>query len=176
MKEIGSPGPGRDIVVLPWQSVLPELASYIRLNRISRWVFQGLLFVIILFTILNTLLMSVVEREREFAVLLALGTPARQLMGQLFVESAYIGCLGSLAGMVLGAILALDIQVRGLDLASLMPQGITVSGFAISTTIHAKLTPPILYWTGGIVLVSTLLLSLLPMRRIRRVRVAESLR
>ncbi|NTW37910.1 MAG: FtsX-like permease family protein [Syntrophobacteraceae bacterium] len=113
---------------------------------------------------------------REFAVLLALGTPVRQLMGQLFVESAYIGLLGSLAGLVLGAACALEVQLRGLDMASLMPQGITVSGFAISTTIHARLTPPILYWTGGIVLASTLLLSLMPMRRIRRVRIAETLR
>ena len=176
LKEINPPGLGKDIAVLPWQSVLPELASYIRLNRISRAVFQGLFFVVILFTILNTLLMSVVEREREFAVLLALGTPVRQLRGQLFVESAYIGCMGSLAGLVIGSAGALAVQVRGLDLASVMPHGITVSGFAVSTTIHARLTSPVLFWTGIIVLGSTLLLSLVPMRRIGRVSAAQTLR
>ena len=167
---------GKDIAVLPWQSILPEVASFIRLRRTSNGVFQGLLFVIILFTILNTLLMSVIEREREFAVLLALGTPVRQLKGQLFVESACIGCLGCLAGMVLGGSLALAMQIWGLDMASIMPKGVTISGFAVSTTIHASLTPPILYWIGGIVLGATLLLSFMPMRRITQVRIAETLR
>jgi ABC-type lipoprotein release transport system permease subunit len=167
---------GKNIAVLPWQSILPEVASFIRLRRTSNGVFQGLLFVIILFTILNTLLMSVVEREREFAVLLALGTPIRQLKGQLFMESACIGCLGCLAGMVLGGASALAMQIWGLDMSSLMPKGMTISSFAVSTTIHASLTPPILYWLGGIVLGATLLLSFMPMRRIDRVRIAETLR
>lgn len=167
---------GKDVAVLPWQSILPEVASFIRLRRTSNGVFQGLLFVIILFTILNTLLMSVIEREREFAVLLALGTPARQLKGQLFVESACIGCLACVVGLALGGSLALAMQIWGLDMGALMPKGVTISGFAVSTTIYASLTPPILYWIGGIVLGATLLLSLIPMRRITQVRIAETLR
>lgn len=167
---------GKDVAVLGWQEILPEVASYIRLDRVSNWVFQGLLFLIILFTILNTLLMSVVEREREFAVLLALGTPAGQLQGQLLMESVFIGSLGCLVGTVSGSSCALALQIWGLDLASLLPEGITVSGFAISTTIHALLTTSILLWTGAIVLGATTLLSFLPMRRITRVKLAETLR
>ncbi len=167
---------GRGIAVLGWQEVLPEVASYIRLDRVSNWVFQGLLFMIILFTILNTLLMSVVEREREFAVLQALGTPVTQLQGQLLMESVFIGSLGCLLGMIVGGASSLALQVWGWDMASLMPEGVTISGFAISTTIHALLTPDILLWTAGIVLAATLLLSLAPMRRVARVQLAETLR
>lgn len=162
--------------VLPWQAVLPEVASYIRLRRTSTWVFQSLLFIIILFTILNTLLMSVVEREREFAVLLALGTRIGQLRQQLFVESAFIGILGCVAGMSLGGAAALSLQIHGLDLSGFMPGGVTVSGFSVSTTIHALLTPSILLWTGGIAMAAMLVLSLVPMRRIGRLRMTESLR
>ncbi len=167
---------GMNIAVLPWQAILPEVASYIRLDRASNWVFQGLLFIIILFTILNTQLMSVVEREREFAVLLAIGTPTGQLEGQLFMESAFIGCLGCLIGLTLGGVAALALQVWGLNMASLLPAGASISGFAISTTVHARVTLPVFYWTGGIVLGATLVLSVFPVRRIRRVRVAETLR
>jgi ABC-type lipoprotein release transport system permease subunit len=176
MEEIKPMVKGKNVAVLPWQDILPEVASYIRLDRTSNWVFQGLLFVIILFTILNTFLMSVIEREHEFAVLLALGTPRIQLKGQLLMESLYIGCLGCLTGIVLGGASSLALQIWGLDMSFLMPEGVTVSGFAISTTIHAHLTPPILYWTGGIVLAATFLLSFVPMRRITRVRIAETLR
>ena len=125
MEEIKSALANKNIEVLPWQQILPEVASYIRIDRVSNWVFQGLLFVIILFTILNTLLMSVMEREREFAVLLALGTPVRKLKGQLFLESVFIGCLGCFAGLTLGGLAAFVLQIRGLDLAFLMPEGDT---------------------------------------------------
>lgn len=176
LKKIAAMTEGRKIAVLPWQAVLPELASYIRLSRISRWIFHALLFVIILFTILNTLLMSVVEREREFAVLLALGTPMAHLKAQLFVESLLMGCLGTLAGLVVGGSGALVVEVKGLDLAALMPKGTTISGFTVSTVVHSQLSAPLICWTGGIMLGATLLLSLIPMRRVRRVRVAETLR
>jgi ABC-type lipoprotein release transport system permease subunit len=176
MKEIKTMVGGKNIAVLPWQQILPEVASYIRIDRVSNWVFQGLLFVIILFTILNTLLMSVMEREREFAVLLALGTPVRKLKGQLFLESVFIGCLGCLVGLTLGGAAAFALQIWGLDLAFLMPEGVTISGFAVSTTVHALVTLPVFLWTGGIVLGAMLLLSLLIMRRVRRVRLAETLR
>ena len=176
MKEIKPMVSGKHIAVLPWQQILPEVASYIRIDRVSNWVFQGLLFVIILFTILNTLLMSVMEREREFAVLLALGTSVRKLKGQLFLESVFIGCLGCFVGLILGGAAAFALQIWGLDLAFLMPEGVTISGFAISTTVYALVTPPVFLWTGGIVLGSMLLLSLLIMRRITKVRLAETLR
>ncbi|WP_153307216.1 hypothetical protein [Syntrophobacter fumaroxidans] len=57
-----------------------------------------------------------------------------------------------------------------------MPEGVTVSGFSVSTTIHALLTPSILLWTGGIAMAAMLVLSLVPMRRIGRLRMTESLR
>jgi putative ABC transport system permease protein len=176
MEEIEPVVNSKSVAVVPWQQILPEVASYIRIDRVSNWIFQGLLFVIILFTILNTLLMSIMEREREFAVLLAVGTSMGKLKGQLFLESIFIGCLGCFLGLTLGGAAALALQIWGLDLAFLMPKGVTISGFAISTTVHALVTPPVFFWTGGIVLGATLLLSFLTMRRITRVRLAETLR
>jgi ABC-type lipoprotein release transport system permease subunit len=162
--------------VLPWQDILPELAAYIRMDRASNWVFQGLLTVIILFTILNTLLMSIIERDREFAVLLALGTPVAQLEVQIAVESLLLGCIGCAAGLMVGGFASWAMQVWGLDFGFLMPEGVTVSGLAISTRIYSRLSLDIFLWTGGVVLGATLLLSLFPMRRVGRVPIAETLR
>jgi ABC-type lipoprotein release transport system permease subunit len=92
------------------------------------------------------------------------------------MESVYIGCLGALGGILLGGAFALAMQVRGLDMASLLPRGVAISGFAMSTTVHARLTLPILCWTAGFVLFSTLFLTLAPIRRVRRVRLAQTLR
>ncbi|MFH1681993.1 MAG: ABC transporter permease, partial [Candidatus Eisenbacteria bacterium] len=77
-------------VALPWEKVLADLAAYIKVDRASNWIFQGLLIVIVLFTIFNTILMSVLERGQEFAVILALGTPPRMVERQVMTETVFL--------------------------------------------------------------------------------------
>ncbi len=139
----------RNVAVLPWQEVIPEIASYIRLDKGSNLVFQALLIFLILFTIFNTILMSVLERQREFAMLLALGTKPSQLRLQILMESAYLGLIGCALGLLVGGLAAWAVQVWGIDLRSLLEEGFTISGFAVSTKMHARVTPSLLLSTVG---------------------------
>jgi len=166
----------KPIKAYPWQDILPELATYIRIDGGSNRIFQGILLFLILFTIFNTILMSVLEREREFAVLLALGTKPAELKGQVLVESAFIGLIGCFIGLLFGGTIAYAVQIWGWDISSFLQEGITVSGFAISTEMHAKVTASLLLSLGLIVFAATLLLSLIPMRRATHVRIADVLR
>ena len=169
-------GSDRNISVLPWQEVIPEIASYIRLDKGSNIVFQTLLVFLILFTIFNTILMSVLEREREFAVLLALGTKPAYLRLQVLVETAYLGLIGCCLGLIVGGLGAWAVQVWGIDLQSFYQEGITISGFALSTELHARLTPELLISTTSLVFGATMLLSLIPVHRVTRVCIVEQLR
>jgi ABC-type lipoprotein release transport system permease subunit len=173
---IGQLGNDRNISVLPWQEVIPEIASYIRLDKGSNVVFQTLLVFLILFTIFNTILMSVLEREREFAVLLALGTKPAYLRLQVLVETAYLGLIGCCLGLIVGGLGAWAVQVWGIDLQSFYQEGITISGFALSTELHARLTLELLMSTTSLVFGATMLLSLIPVHRVTRVSIVEQLR
>ncbi len=165
-----------EYAVLPWQEVIPEVASYIRLDRGSNLVFQAILVFLILFTIFNTILMSVLEREREFAVLLALGTKPGQLRLQVLMESVYLGLIGCLIGLLVGGAAAWIVEVWGIDLRSLLEEGFTISGFAVSTRMHARVTSSLLFGTAGLVFGATLILSLIPMRRATRLSIVDQLR
>ena len=167
---------GRNIAVYPWQKIIPELASYIKLDRGSNLIFQAILIFLILFTIFNTILMSVLERKREFAVLLALGTQTPFLKGQLLLESLLLGLIGCLAGLTIGGLAAYALQVYGFDIRLIYHEGVNISGFAVSPIIHARLTSSIMFWLGGIVLTATLFLSLISMRRTTKIDIAETLR
>jgi len=167
---------GRDLAVLPWQEVMPELAAYIRMDRGSNWIMQAILLFLIMFTIFNTILMSVLERSREFAVLLALGTAAGQVRRQIITETIYLGLIGCGAGLLVGGLASGAAQVWGINMSALMPEGVTISGFAVSPVFHAKLTWPILAWSGGLVFGATVLLGLIPTRRAVRVSVVDQLR
>ncbi len=166
----------QDIAVLPWQEVIPEIASYIKLDKGSNLIFQAILIFLILFTIFNTILMSVLEREREFAVLLALGTKPVQLRLQILMESAYLGLIGCALGLLVGGLAAWAAQVWGIDLRSLLEEGFTISGFAVSAKMHARVTTGLLLGTAGLVFGATLILSLIPMRRATRLSIVDQLR
>lgn len=162
--------------VRPWQEIQPEVASYIRLDRGSNWIFQALLIMLVLFTIFNTVLMSVLERQREFAVLLALGTRPANLRRQVFVETAYLALLGCLAGLLAGATAAGILEWKGLDLRGFYPHGVTISGLAVDPVLHARLSAGMLAATTGAVLAAILLLGLIPVRQTTRLRIVDWLR
>jgi ABC-type lipoprotein release transport system permease subunit len=163
-------------VVLPWQEVLPELAGIIRVDRVSDSVMFWLLLSLTLFTIFNTILMSVLEREREFAVLLALGTPPRQLRAQVLIETTLIAGLGCGFGLLFGGLWAYRVQVHGWDISGFLGEGASMSGFAMATVLHAKVAPDILLWLGGLLFAVIMLLSLIPTWRAARVPIADTLR
>ncbi|MBU1742695.1 MAG: ABC transporter permease [Proteobacteria bacterium] len=167
---------GRPVKVYSWDEISSELAGYIRMKRGSNLVIQGLLLFLILFTIFNTILMSVLDRRREFAMLLALGAPAPMLQRQVFIETALIGLIGCAAGVLIGGGGALALQIWGLDLSAMYREGMEVSGFAVSLKIRAKVTPGLILSTTGLVFAATLVLSLIPMRRLGRLAVVDELR
>ena len=160
----------------PWQEIQPQVASYIRLDQGSNWIFQALLVMLVLFTIFNTVLMSVLERQREFAMLLALGTRPADLRWQVFLETLYLAVIGCAVGVALGGGAALALEVRGLDLRTFYPHGVTISGFAIDPVLRARVTTRVLGLTTGIVLAAVLSLGLIPMRQATRLRMVDWLR
>ncbi len=162
--------------VLPWQEVLPNVASYIKMDKGSNFVFQGILIFLILFTIFNTILMSVLERKREFAMLLALGTQPGSLRFQVLVESVFMGLIGCCLGMFLGGLAAYLVNRYGIDMSSFMGESFNISGFAMTTKLHAKMSAAIILTNAALVFVATVLLSLIPMRHTTKFSIVDALR
>ena len=170
---LSSPGA---TVMLPWEDVLPDLAAYIRLDGGSNIIFQGILIFLSLFTIFNTILMSVLERKREFAVVLALGTPVTRLRAQILTESAILGLLGSIVGLAVGGLPAYHFELNGWDISSWFEEGMTVSGLAVDTTVFFHLTGELMLGLGGLVFAATMLTALFTVGRISAIKVADVLR
>ncbi len=159
-----------------WRQIMPELASYIKIDGGSNFIFQGILLFLIMFTIFNTILMSVLERKREFAVLLALGTPPSKLKIQIMLETAMLGCLGCMLGLILGGALSWWIAGVGLDMSSLMEEGLSVSGFGIDPIVYPEVTVGLLGWLGGVVFTAIILIGLYPMSKVNTISLSELLR
>jgi putative ABC transport system permease protein len=99
---LGAKLPNKSFTVLPWNKVNPELQQAIQLDNISGILFLGILIVIVAFGILNTVLMSVTERFREFGVVLSIGMPQKKLTYLVYIETLFIALIGLLFGNLLG--------------------------------------------------------------------------
>jgi len=84
--------------------------------------------------------------------------------------------LGSALGLTLGGAVSQYVHVHGWDLSSLYEDGLSISGLAVSTRVHALVRPSLLAFLGTVVCVATVVLGLLPMRRALRIRIADTLR
>lgn len=93
---------GSDLKVLSWDELNPELKQAIAIDNISGLMLLVILFIIVAFGILNTILMSITERYREFGVALAVGMPHKNLVAMIFLETMFIAILGLIIGNVLG--------------------------------------------------------------------------
>jgi ABC-type lipoprotein release transport system permease subunit len=87
---------------LPWPEVMPDLKQAIDMDNYSSILFLGILLIVVAFGILNTVLMSVTERFKEFGILLAVGMPQRRLVTLVLFETVFITLLGMIIGNLLG--------------------------------------------------------------------------
>jgi putative ABC transport system permease protein len=161
--------------LLPGTTVKPwfELASFYRQVKLlytAIFGFMGLvLFLVVLLATANTLLMSVMERIREFGVLRAMGLQAGQLLSLLQWEGAFLGFLGSALGLV--ATLLLRAGLNALHLQMPAPPG-TSHGYELD--IHFV---PLVYLAAALGLQATIQISaFFPGLKAARLRIVEALR
>jgi ABC-type antimicrobial peptide transport system permease subunit len=69
----------------------------------SAWFMYAVLIILVAFSVLNTQLMSVLERTREFGVIMALGIKPRRLAVLVLLETFLMASLGLLIGLLLGS-------------------------------------------------------------------------
>ncbi|MEE9186744.1 MAG: ABC transporter permease, partial [Bacteroidota bacterium] len=72
--------PESNVTTLSWEELLPELKQTIELDNISGLLFLAILVVVVAFGVLNSVLMSITQRFREFGILLSVGMPQRKLV------------------------------------------------------------------------------------------------
>jgi putative ABC transport system permease protein len=176
MKRISSRVDEAAVAVYPWQSLLPELDALTRLIKASVWILEGVLLILVLFMVWNTLLMSILERRKEFAVQRALGTPPGFVKRQLFLETAWIAAVGTFLGFLWGGGLSLILQFRGVDFERFLGEQKPVMGMGLPTVLYTRVTAPALIIPAAAILAGVLGLGLLAMRRATQAPPAESLR
>ena len=162
----------KKLTALDWQELMPGLRQAIEMDLISGLIFYGLLIVVVAFSILNTFLMAILERTKEFGVMMAIGTTPRRLTKVLLLESMTITLIGIIAGIGIGIAVTAYFQVHGIDFSG---GSELLSQFGITGRMYPKLS--FLSVTIGpfMVLFFTFFAALYPALKIRRLRPVEAM-
>ena len=159
--------------VLDWDELMPGLRQSIQMDLISGAIFYFILILVVAFSILNTFLMAIFERTREFGVLMAIGTDSRRLTRILLAESMTLTAIGILTGIVLGCLITAYFQTRGIDISG---SSELLSQFGITGRLYPKLTVLSASCGPAAVLVITFVAALWPALKVRRLSPVEAMR
>lgn len=165
---------GHPPVALTWRQMLPGVLEAIQMDMTIGGFMYLILVLVVAFSILNTFVMAVFERTREFGVMMAIGTTPWRLVRVLMLESAMLTLLGIVGGIIVGCIVTLifaDVGIYiGKDAADFMRK------YGLPPRIHPELS----IWTATIgptvVFVLTMLAASLPALRIRKMRPVVAMR
>ncbi len=164
--------------VMSWRESEPALAAAITIDDFGNYLMQGLLFLIIGFGIVNTVLMSVMYRRREFGVLQALGLTPRQTGAVVMIEGLTLTAASGLLGAVLGVIVTWGFFGDGLDMTAMMQNmdEMTFSGVLVDPVVIPLFSTTRLIQITAFILVMGIVASLYPAFRAARIDVAEAMK
>ena len=164
-----------EVVVHDWETLMPEIRQGIDLDKISAQFMYWMLLAVVLLSIVNTFVMTVFERSREFGMLVAVGMRPRQIIGMVVIESIALWIVGSVVGLLVCLAVVIPTSWVGVPMPAAATE-MSMGGMQIPTHIYPGLDASTLL-TGPLVLgVGTVLGAMLPALRIRTLKPVEALR
>lgn len=156
-----------------WHELLPGLKEAIELDLAASWLFYLGLVLIVALSIVNTFLMSVLERKREFGVMLALGMSPGRIGRLVFGECLILTSTGLLVGIALGSCLVFYYGIVGFSVPGSEE---VMKLWNLPGAVYTRLT--LLSVTLGpiVILTSALLAIIYPIIQIWQVRPVEAMR
>ena len=161
---------------LSWEEAMPNLANAIKLDYSSSQFIFAIMLLIVTIGVINTLLMSVMERFREFGVILAVGAGAAHLRLLVFAEALLLGLLGMLFGSGCGALLTWYLQAVGIDLRDFMQGQLEYGGVIFDPIMRASWDLPYMLQITCFMLLLSLVAAIYPAIKAGRILPAEALR
>jgi ABC-type lipoprotein release transport system permease subunit len=155
-----------------WRDLLPILNAYLKLSDGFVLIWYIVVFISMGFGIVNTMLMAVFERMREFGLLKAMGMKPGWIIKEVLLESFLLLVIGMIFGNILGLLTVLAFSGNGIDLSALAA-GAEFAGIS-------RMLYPVIYATdialaNLVVFVLGILVSLYPAAKAARVTPVEAL-
>lgn len=163
-----------NLKAMNWQEMQPILVQQIESDRAGGVIMKAILYVIIAFGILGTIMMLMAERRRELGVMIAVGMQKFRLAVILIYETLFIGALGVISGIAVSIPLNWYFYLHPIPLSGKTAQTMLEMGF--EPVMVFSMAPKIFYHQALTIFVFTLIIGLYPLFTINKMKVIEALR
>jgi ABC-type lipoprotein release transport system permease subunit len=164
------------LVVLGWREAMPDLDAAVKIDNFGNYLFQAILFSIIALGIVNTVLMSVLHRQREFGVLQALGLTPGQTGGLVLIEGLVLTTISGVVGIGLGLFITWYFWRDGMNIAWMWSEEFTFSGVVMDPIIVPQFTVARIVQSLVFIFLIGGLASLYPAFRATKIDVTEAMK
>ncbi|HEY9190199.1 MAG TPA: FtsX-like permease family protein [Sulfurovum sp.] len=155
------------IDVLRWDELYPFLIQMQELMNIFNLASYAIVFIVAALGIFGVMLVSVLERLREFSIMLAIGTPYPTVRNQIIMEAFFLGLIGYIAGAFGGWVLLWYMSTAGVDMRA-FEAGLELYGY--SAVMYANMHLYYFFQAFFAVFFATLLSVIWPLRKLKKIK------
>ena len=169
-EELRAKYPGLEI--RHWADMEPTLHYSLEILDQVLIYLVGVIILGVSFGLLNTILMSILERVRELGVLLSIGMKRIKVFSMVVMETTMIAIIGGAVGLVLSFIMIRILNQHGVNI----PGGEGLEDFGFAAVLYPELPTSFYFEIGGVVILFAILASIYPAWKAIRLAPAEAVR
>jgi ABC-type lipoprotein release transport system permease subunit len=159
--------------IMPWQELDPMVRQWLEFSDAYGLIILFVVILLVLTEILNTMLISLHERQKELGVMIAIGTQPHQIFLMLLFEAVLLIFIGAVFGYLTGSLIVMLLADSGIDLTGYAN---AFEFFYMDPVIHPQLTQNSVIKILLATLVAALLAGLYPAWKATRLSVSQALR
>ena len=156
-----------------WKELSPELGMIIESFNLYTYIISGIILLALTFGIINTMLMSVLERFKELGVLMAIGLNKYKIFIMIMLETIYLTVLGTPIGLLVGWLTVTVLGKTGINI-SMFSEGLASYGF--SAIIYPALDQEKYVIIVSMCLITAILSAIYPSYRALQLNPSEAIR
>jgi len=163
-----------DFEVMSWETMMPELVQTIEADRGSGLIMIFILYIVVGFGILGTVLMMITERTYELGVMISLGTPRLAIALMLAIEILMMALVGSAVGIIVSIPIAWYFNINPIQFSGDIAE--VYQTYGLEAVLQFSTDPVVFYSQAVTVFIITLVFSLLPLLKASRLNPVEAMR
>lgn len=161
------------IVIRGWKEIDPMLGMMVDSMSFFGWIFVGIILIALIFGIVNTMLMVVLERVREIGMLMAIGMNKFRVFAMIMWETIFLSFTGGIFGMLFSLGFISYFKTYGMDLSA-VAEGMNSMGF--SAIIYPEAPFSFYIEVSAMIIITAILASIYPALKALKLHPAEAVR
>lgn len=163
----------KNLEVKTWLQLSPEMSYLSEAMDLFMYIFIIIILFALLFGIINTMLMVVLERVKEIGMLMAVGMSKLRIFMMILLETVFLSLTGGVFGVIVGVLISKQFETTPIDL-SIVGEGFTDMGY--DPFVYTSIDYPLLVNVTILVIITGIIASIYPALKALKQDPSEALR